>query len=136
MQDHKRLPALFPANFHVSPSQLRPNPSAKCFRNRLLRGEPGRQKWSWRFVGDAVADLVWMQDTIQEPVAKPVIRRLNPGDLDNVNADAEDHAPHSTLRRSPPLYERISFNISSTAVVMPAMMLRLTMLWPMFNSTR
>jgi len=91
VQDYKRLAALLPPDFHVLPSQVRADARAEGFGDGLLGRKPCSQKRTWRAMRKAVADLAWVQNALQEPVAKFLIRSLDTPNFDDVNADTQYH---------------------------------------------
>jgi hypothetical protein len=50
-----------------------------------------REKRPGIFVRQAVGDFVRVQKAVEKPLAKPLVRRLHPSDLDDVNARAQNH---------------------------------------------
>ena len=95
-------------------------------------------------MGEAVADFVWVKYAVKKTLAKLLVRGLNALHLDNVDADAENHfftakfpKPEADLGlQTLDSYFDIKANMAFTAASIPVITARLTMPWPIFNSTK
>src|SRR5208337_2694884 len=88
----------------VLPAELTANAGAESLGDRLLRRKARRQKRPRRFIRQAVADLVRVQDAVQKPLPKLLMRSLDPRHLNDVNANAQDHrdSPKSRVQSPKP----------------------------------
>src|SRR4051812_1904295 len=88
MQDDVRLAGIALRHFHVLPTELRADAGAERLGYGLLRGEARGQEWRRCLVGEAVGDFVRVQNALQEPLAELLMRSLDAGHFDNVDANA------------------------------------------------
>lgn len=91
VQHHERLAGFLAADFHVLPAELHADAGAKRLGNRLLGREPRGDERRGIFMRQTVSDFVRVQNPVEKPLAEPLMRRLHPRDLDDVNAHAQNH---------------------------------------------
>ena len=67
-------------------------PVPKAFEMASFAANRAARNGAGALIRQAIADLVRMQNAVQEPLAEPLVRGLNPRHLDDVNANAQNHA--------------------------------------------
>ena len=86
MQNHERLPAVFPAHFHVLPAEVLADPGPEGLRDRFLGGKSRREERGGVLVRERVGDLGRLEDAVHEPLTELLERRRDAGDFDDVDA--------------------------------------------------
>src|SRR5436190_16728227 len=128
MKFHVRFAAVLAADFDIQPAKVFADPGPERFRDRFLGGETRRDKRPRIFVGEAIFGFARKENPAKETFPEFLVRGANPADLDDVRTNPEDHGTEP--------YACIATSISLTASASPTVIARLTMLCPMFSSTR
>lgn len=139
MQDDKRPAGRFPAHLQVMPAELPANPCPKRLGNGFLGRETYSQKRGGIAMALAVNNFSLAQNALHEPASESFAGISNPLHFHQVNAGSENHvgSPADASPADPAgAYAAIRWSISFTAVAMPTVIDRLTMLCPMLSSTR
>src|ERR1044071_502729 len=92
MQNNEGFPTLFAAHFHVLPPQLSADSGAESLGNSLFSRKSRRQERRRNTVGQAITDFVRVQNPIEKPFPKALVRRPDPLDLDDVDPNSENHS--------------------------------------------
>jgi len=118
--------------FDLLPRHAAAPTGAQRFEERLLDGEPAGQVQIRIAKLEAVGPLDRREDPCDESFSPACDRRLDSCALDNIGADSQNRRRRRPAARTG--YLTSSF-ISVTARSMPICTARVTMEWPMLNST-
>src|SRR3989442_15415980 len=77
MENNEGLAAFLASDFHVLPAKLRANAGSKGLGNGFFGGEARGQKWRGHVVRKTIADLVGMQNALEESLPKTLVRSLD-----------------------------------------------------------
>lgn len=88
--------ARLPDYLNLQPAYAVADSGAEGLSAGFFRGKSGRQALGRIALAEAIGLLCRGVDPIQKALAKPPNRLLNPGDLNQVDAAADDHAEYKT----------------------------------------
>lgn len=91
MEKDERFAGFPAADFHVLPAKFVAHARAKRLGNGFLRGEPRRQMRCRILVRETIRNLARPQNALEKSLPKLFVRRADPGDFNEVDANAKNH---------------------------------------------